>query len=134
VPARLTDFAAGHEFPPTYLCLETEALRAYLDATGDSLPLYAQLGGAVPPLAVVALALGALLGQAELPPGSLHASEALECSRLVFEGETVECRTRLAQRSQRAGWLVSVVESELLAGGERALMARATVLSPAEAE
>jgi acyl dehydratase len=130
VAAPLTALAAGHVFPEVTLTIDAAAARAYRDAVGDEQPVYAAAGAAVPPLAVVALALGALLRQAELPPGSLHASESVEAHRVVHEGDAVRCRTVLAQRSLRAGFVVSVLESELSVAGEAALTARATVLSP----
>ncbi len=133
MPVSLTDLPAGHIFPPTEITLTAEASRAYLAAVGDNLPAYGD-AGAVPPLAVAALALGELMRQVTLPPGSLHASESLECHSIVPVGATVECRAKLAQRSQRAGWVVSVLESDLLVAGDLAVSTRATVLSPLEAK
>jgi len=102
----------------------------YRAAVGDNLPVYAAAGDAVPPLAVVAFALGALLREAALPAGSLHASESFEAHRAVHVGDEVEFHGILAQRSVRAGWVVSALDSELKVRGELALTARATVLSP----
>jgi hypothetical protein len=132
VPPRLTSLEAGHVFPVATLTIDAAAVSAYRDAVGDTQAVYAMAGNAAPPLAVVALALGALLEQTELPPGSLHASESLEAHRIVREGDAVECHAVLAQRSVRAGWVVSVLESKLMVAGESAITARATVLSPAE--
>ena len=126
----LTDLAAGHTFDPLTITITAELVRAYCAAVDDRLPIYHD-ADIVPPLAVAALALGALLERVALPPGSLHASESLEMRRAVPAGAAVECRARLAQRSQRAGWVVSVLDSEMLVDGEPALVARATVLSPA---
>jgi hypothetical protein len=131
VPATLTDLPAGHVFAPVPFTIEPEASRAYREAVGDALSVYGGAGSAVPPLAVAALGLGALLEQVTLPAGSLHASESVECLGVVPEGAVVECRARLAQRSVRAGWVVSVLDSEMLIGGEPAVKTRATVLSPA---
>ena len=128
----LTDLPAGHVFEPITFTLNAGAARAYRDAVGDTLNLYDQFG-AVPPLAVAALALGALLGQVFLPPGTLHASESLQFGARVPTGATVECHSVLAQRSLRAGWIVSVLETEISFAGRPAVAARATVLSPAPA-
>jgi hypothetical protein len=104
--------------------------RAYRDATGDTLALY-DSAGVAPPLAVAALALGALLEAVSLPDGTLHASEALSFQAAVPVGAELECRATLTQRSQRAGYIVSVLDSDILLDGRTALTARATVLSPA---
>lgn len=128
---RLTDLPAGHNFEPVSFTITADRVRAYREAVGDRAAAYEEAGGAVPPLAVVALALGAILERVELPAGSLHASESCSFRRIVREGDTVECRPRLAQRSVRGGWVVSVLETDLHVKGSQAVSARATVLSPA---
>jgi hypothetical protein len=128
----LTDLAAGHVFEPTTFTITPEVARAYRAATSDEqAAVYAEAGEAAPPLAVAALALGELLKQVALPKGSLHANESLEFRAAVPEGVTIQCRARLAQRSVRAGWVVSVLETDLFVHGTRTVTARATVLSPA---
>jgi hypothetical protein len=130
VSTSLTDLPAGHAFEPMSIVLDAARSRAYREATGDALDVY-DAHGAVPPLAVAAFALGALLESVGLPPGTLHANESLQARRPVPEGATVECRARVAQRSQRGGWVVTVLESDLMLQGESAIFARATVLCPA---
>jgi acyl dehydratase len=132
VSLTLTQLPAGHTFAPISIQLDAARSRAYRDATGDALTIYHEQG-VVPPLAVAAFALGALLESVGLPPGTLHANESLQAHRVVPVGSTVECRARVAQRSQRGGWFVTVLESELLLEGDVAVFARATVLCPAEA-
>ena len=110
--------------------IDAERVRAYCAATGDSLALYEQAGVA-PPLAVAAFALGVLLESVSLPAGSLHASEALSFKAAVPLGAEVECRAVLVQRSVRGGYVVSVIESDLVLDGASALTARATIMSPA---
>lgn len=126
----LTDLQAGHIFAPTRFTITKEMARAYRSAVSDARDDLYDSSGAVPPLAVAALALGALLREVTLPPGSLHAGESLEFHAAVPEGSLLVCRARLAQRSVRAGWVVSVLETDLLLGEATAVSARATVLSP----
>lgn len=126
----LTDLPAGHVFEPIRFSIDAAKSSAYRAATADGLSIYDE-EGAVPPLAVAALALGALLERVGLPPGTLHASESLQAEAAVPVGATLECRARLTQRSQRAGWTVSVLDSEIVLDGRAAVKARATVLSPA---
>lgn len=128
----LTSFAAGHEFATVSFSLEPQRVRDYLAATGDELPLY-ETSGVTPPLAIAAFALGALLEEVSLPEGSLHISEGLVNSAPVPLGATVECRARLAQRSVRAGMVVSVLESQISYDGKLAVSTKATVMSPAGA-
>ena len=127
--AVLTDLSAGHEFKPLSFSLDADRVRAYIGATGDETDVYSSLG-AVPPLAIAAFALGALLQEVSLPDGSLHVSESLSFSAAVPFGAAVECRARLPQRSLRGGMVVSVLETEVSHQGQLALVARATVMSP----
>ena len=126
----LSDLPAGHVFAPINIVLDPARCSAYRDATADALDVY-DAQGAVPPLAVAAFALGALLESVGLPPGTLHANESLQAHAVVPAGATVECRARVAQRSQRGGWVVTVLESDLMLSGASAVFARATVLCPA---
>jgi acyl dehydratase len=105
--------------------------RAYVAATGDPLSLY-ENEGAVPPLAVAALALGSLLEAVGLPDGTLHANETMRAQATVPAGSTLQCNARLAQRSQRGGWVVTALESEITLDGKTVLTTRATVMCPAE--
>lgn len=128
----LTDLQAGHEFETVRFSLDADRVRAYLAATGDELTFYAEKGLA-PPLAVAAFALGVLLETVSLPEGTLHISENLSFQAPLPIGAVVECRARLAQRSVRAGMVVSVLETEICLAEKPALVARATVMSPAGA-
>ena len=125
----LTDLSAGHVFDPITFSVDPERAQAYRAAAGDELGLY-EASGVVPPLTVAALALGALLDHVSLPPGTLHASESLSFKAPVPSGASLQCRATVAQRSQRAGWIVSVLDSEISHDGQVAVLARATVLSP----
>ncbi|MPZ50328.1 MAG: hypothetical protein GEU75_13690 [Dehalococcoidia bacterium] len=125
----LTELTAGHVFEPISLTLDAERARAYRNAVGDGLGVYDE-AGAVPPLAVAAVALGVLLESVSLPAGTLHVSESLEFRKAVSPGATLECRAVLAQRSVRGGMVVSVIDSEILVDGSAAVTARATVMSP----
>jgi acyl dehydratase len=129
VTAALTDFSAGHVFQPVTFRVDSDRVRAYRNAVGDTLPLY-DAHGVAPPLALAAFALGVLLESVRLPDGSLHVNESVRFLAPVPAGAEVECRAKLVQRSVRAGMVVSVIESEVLYRGAAALTARATVMSP----
>jgi hypothetical protein len=129
VTPALTDLSAGHVFDPVTFLLDAGRVRDYVAATGDEYATYEGLGAA-PPLAVAAFALGTLLEQVHLPEGTLHLSEALSFQAPLPLGAAVEARSRLAQRSTRAGMVVSVIETEVVFDGRTALTARATVMSP----
>ncbi len=127
--ATIADLAVGHVFDSVTIEIRPERVESYLQAVGDALPVY-QDDRVVPPLAVIAFALGNLLESVGLPFGSLHVNESVEFLGAVSIGDSVEFHARLAQRSQRSGWVVSVLETEVSIEGRTVSTAKATVMSP----
>ncbi len=133
-PALLSDLPKGHEFPATALQITSEDALAYLGAVQDANSVY-QDHGLVPPLAVAARALGALLQMMELPPGALHTGQQFESAAGVPFGASLTMNARIAQRSERAGLIISVIEFEVaiapaLAGKTPVLTGKTTVMTP----
>ena len=138
-PALLSDLPKGHEFPATELQITAEDTLAYLDAVQDTNSVYQDYGLA-PPLAVAALALGALLQMLELPPGTLHTGQQVESAAGVPLGASLTLTGRIAQRSERDGLIVSAIEFEVTVApalAEKmpapALTGKTTVMAPAGA-
>jgi hypothetical protein len=130
----LTELTAGHVFEPITFTITDADNLAYREAVGEMVPASSRAAVFVPALAVAALALGKLLEQVQLPPGSLHASESLAFNSAVPAGSHLECRARLSQRSVRAGWVVSVLDTDTFLEGAPAVSGRATILSPATSQ
>ncbi|MBI5288277.1 MAG: MaoC family dehydratase N-terminal domain-containing protein [Chloroflexi bacterium] len=136
-PARtsITAFPRGHEFSPATFTLTAAEVAAYLDAVGDE----NDYGDTVPPLAAAALGLEALQGEIALPEGSLHTGQEVEHARTLQVGERLTMRGRVAQRSERQGYVICVIEFEIVADagldrtGEAgvAVRARSTIVAPA---
>lgn len=124
----LPDLPKGHEFSPTTFVVSAEDVARYLDAVGDGNAVYAERGLA-PPLAVAAHGLGALLEAIKLPGGSLHSNQEVEW-RAGVEAGTFRLTGRIAQRSERAGMIISVIEFEVSPEGsdEPAVTGRTTVV------
>jgi len=125
----ISAFPRGHEFAPAGLTITSAQVDAYLRAIGDVTPY----GGAVPPLAAVALALAALQEHVALPDGSLHTGQEVDHLAAVPAGAPLVMTGRIAQRSERQGMVISVVEMEIAAAGDTAVRARATIMAPAAA-
>jgi|FaiFalDrversion2_1042247.scaffolds.fasta_scaffold01775_4 hypothetical protein len=130
----LDQLPRGHRFAPTAYPLDEAWVEAYLQAVEDA-TTPALAPQAVPPVAVLALAVRALLEQARLPPGSLHLSQELTCHRLPHRGQTVTAQATIVSRGERQGWLLLgielLVEGE---GGEPLVSGRATLGLPAGGE
>ena len=131
----LSDLPKGHEFFPPPFDLTREYVDAYVSATRDSSTAYDEAGLA-PPLAVAARALGALLAVVELAPGSVHTGQEIEMHTGVPMSANLTLSGRVAQRSERAGMIIAVLQFDVTAndGREPALTGRTTVMMPQEAE
>jgi len=126
----LDGFPKGHRFSPVPFRLDDAWVDAYLEAVEDGATpaLGREL---VPPLAAVALAIRALLGQASLPPGAVHLGQEVECRRPLRRGEELTAEVSIAGRSERQGWQFIQVDLAIKdARGEEAVAGRATVLIP----
>lgn len=130
----LSDLPRGHQFSPISFSLSAEDVSRYLAAVEDATPIYADLQLA-PPLAVAARALGSLLEQVGLAGGTLHTGQEMEARAAVPFGAALTLTGRIAQRSERAGMIISVLEFEVtLVGSDTVAVAgRTTVMVPAGA-
>ena len=137
-PANLpnaADLPRGYELPAAHFRLGADDVRRYLEAVEDCSNAYGQgpEGPAwLPPLAVAALALRAILEQVELPAGALHAGQEVEFRHPVPVGASLCARARVAQRSEMRGAVISVIEFDVAEEGSAtlAVVGRATVIAP----
>ena len=136
VPTRtlLPDLPKGHRFSDISFQLTAQDIARYLDAVEDPNGLYLERELA-PPLAVAARALGALLDFVELPAGALHTGQEVTSHAGVPIGATLTLVGTIAQRSERAGLIVSIIEFEVTPAGAPgpALTGRTTLMAPADA-
>jgi acyl dehydratase len=104
----------------------------YLAAVEDTSPTYAELD-AVPPMALAARALGALLKELALPPGTIHAAQELDFRRLVKAGQEVSCIASISKPMRRGEWqFVSAQFTLRSTGGEALMGGKSTVLVPVD--
>ncbi|MEX0785473.1 MAG: hypothetical protein WD939_02440, partial [Dehalococcoidia bacterium] len=76
-------------------------------------------------------ALGALLDVLELSAGTLHTGQEIDVHAGLPIGTTLTLSARIAQRSERAGMVISILEFELTPAGssEAALSGRSTLMA-----
>jgi len=119
----------GHELPPASFDLSEEWVDAYIASVEDE-AIGVLDGGFVPPMAVAALAIRALLDQASLPPATLHAGQELAFTAPVRPGEALTVAARIASRGERAGWILMGVELGVARDGAAVMTGRATLSFP----
>jgi acyl dehydratase len=129
----LADLPKGYAFPPVSFELTDDWVQAYVDAVED-----AATGGIapdlVPPMAVAALSVRAMLEQASLPPGTLHAGQELSFLSPVHRGETLTVSAQVASRGERAGWVLMGIELRVERGDQPVMTGRATISFPVQTE
>ncbi len=110
--------------------LTGEAVRRYLEAVGDDLDLYLRQG-LVPPLALSAYALGALLEKLALPPGTIHSIQEMDAVLPVSIGEDITGAAVVERPRRRGAWQFTTVTYTLKDKmGATVQTGRTTVLVP----
>ncbi len=120
----------GHEFPPAAFELSPAWVGEYVAAVEDG-----AIGGLgpklVPPMAVAALAVRALLDSAALPAGAIHLGQEIAFLRPVRAGQRLSARARVASRGERQGWALMSIDLDVEDEGGRPVMrGRATLTMP----
>ena len=111
-----------------------EWVREYLQATGDGLDIYEE-SGAIPPLALCARTLGAVLEKLSLPGGTIHSIQEMEAAAIVTVGEVVHAEAVPERPRARGGLRFMTVGYTLKnEAGEVVQTGKTTVLTPGEGD
>ena len=123
----------GQELSSQSLTLDAKAVEEYTAAVSDTSSPVARDGSSlVPPMAIAALALSAVINTLQIPGGTIHASQELGFGAAAPVGATLDCRATLAQNSVRRGWCFLVVNMEATSeGGDIVMEGKSTIMLPA---
>ncbi len=113
--------------------ITSEAVREYLSAVGDDLPLYMD-SQCAPPIMLAARVVALLLERLSLPDGAIHSLQDLETADAVCVGSTVSAVARLEPVRERGGMrflTVNYTVSDEPTGSDL-MNGRTTVLLPAD--
>lgn len=126
----LAALAKGDCFERPAVATAAEWVAAYVAAVEDG--SIGRYPGLVPPMGVAALAIRALLEEAPLPDGAVHLGQELAFLDPVAIGEALTVSAQVANRTERAGWALLVVETAVFGAGGRPVMSgRSTLTFPA---
>ena len=122
----------GQQVSNQSLTLDAKAVGAYVAAVEDTSSPEAPDGTSlVPPMAIAALALSAVINTLQIPGGTVHASQELGFGASVLVGETLQCTATLAQNSVRRGWRFLVVTLEAVSSdGSIVMEGKSTIMLP----
>jgi acyl dehydratase len=125
----LAELLKGYEFPAATFELTDDWTIDYIAAVEDE--TIARVGAnLVPPMAVAALSVRALLEHSSLPPGSLHAGQELAFTSAVRRGDTLTARARILSRGERQGAVLMSIELGVERGAMDVMSGRATIAFP----
>ncbi len=94
------DLKAGQEFPAAAFQVDSATASDYLKAVEEENVIY-QDTGLVPPMAVAALALKALINAISMPPGTIHVSQEFEFLAAVSTQDTMTSHATVSRIQQR---------------------------------
>ena len=122
----------GQELSNQSLVLDAKAVGDYVAAVCDtSNPAASDGTPLVPPMAIAALALSAVINALQIPGGTVHASQELGFGEAVRVGTSLNCRATLAQNSVRRGWRFLVVNMDATSEvGSVVMGGKSTIMLP----
>tara|TARA_B100001013_G_C24272345_1_gene309387 strand:- start:82 stop:471 length:390 start_codon:yes stop_codon:yes gene_type:complete len=110
---------------------DAKYVQDYIAAIGESSAVYSN-GHAVPPLAVVAWLLKSVIGSLDLPPGTVHSGQEIECVEMVQIGDTVTSHVEVEQNTQRSQWRFLTLGFFVNKNVDTVIKGKISLLIPAE--
>ena len=121
---------AGQELEEVQVTLVASMVDEYIAVVDDQSKVCAE-AGLVPMTALAAIGVRTLLTGLGLPPGAIHVAQELESHGAARVGQSVLCRARVSQVSQRRDASFAVLEFTLAnTQGKSILEGRTTLLVP----
>lgn len=113
--------------------ISSDAVREYLSAVGDDLPLYAE-SQCAPPIMLAARVVALLLERLSLPDGAIHSLQDIESTGELRIGSMVSAVARVDQVRERGGMRFLTVNYTVSEedSGTNLMNGRTTVLLPAD--
>lgn len=122
---KYSQLEAGYEFPPSSYKLASSIVATYLKAVGETSSLH-QDTEIVPPMAVAAYAMAALLEGICLPPGAIHVSQELEFIGTVSINDTLTSYTKVSRKRDRGRFHVLTIDLNVFNQKQEAVLAGKT--------
>lgn len=119
------DLKAGQEFSPTAFQVDSETVADYLKAVEEDNVIY-QNTGLVPPMALAALALKALINTISMPPGTIHVSQEFEFIDAVNTRDTLTSQAKVSRVQERGKLHLMTVDISVVNQEQKPVLAGKT--------
>ncbi|HEY50324.1 MAG TPA: MaoC family dehydratase [Dehalococcoidia bacterium] len=116
---------AGQEFPPAAFQVDSATVSDYLKAVEENSVIYRGTG-IVPPMAVAALALKALINAISMPPGTIHVSQEFEFMATVNTQDILTGRARVSRVQERGKLHLMTVDIDVANQKQESVLAGKT--------
>jgi acyl dehydratase len=119
------DLKAGQEFPPVAFQVDSATVADYLKAVQEDNVIY-QNTGLVPPMALAALALKALIDTISMPPGTIHVSQEFEFIDAVNTLDALTSQAKVSRVQERGKLHLMTVDISVVNQGQKPVLAGKT--------
>lgn len=115
----------GYEFPASNYKLDHSMVTTYLKAVEDTSSLYSDTK-LVPPMAVAAYAMAALLENIYLPPGAIHVSQEFEFLDTVSVNDALVSQAWVSRKQSRGKFHFLTINFNVCNQRQKAVLAGKT--------
>ncbi len=119
------DLKAGQEFLPAAFQVDSATVADYLKAVEEDNIIY-QNTGLVPPMALAALALKALINTISMPPGTIHVSQEFEFIAAANTRDTLTSQARVSRVQERGKLHLMTVDISVVNQEQKPVLAGKT--------
>ena len=119
------DLKAGQEFPPAAFQVDSATVADYLKAVEEDNVIY-QNTGLVPPMALAALALKALINTISMPPGTIHVSQEFEFIAAANTQDTLTSQAKVSRVQERGKLHLMTVDISVVNQEQKPVLAGKT--------
>lgn len=119
------DLKVGQEFPPAAFQVDSETVADYLKAVEEDNVIY-QNTGLVPPMALAALSLKALINTISMPPGTIHVSQEFEFIAAANTRDTLISQAKVSRIQERGKLHLMTVDISVVNQEQKPVLAGKT--------
>ena len=119
------ELKTGQEFPPAAFQVDSATVADYLKAVEEDNVIY-QNTGLVPPMALAALALKALINTISMPPGTIHVSQEFEFIDAANTRDTLTSQARVSRVQERGKLHLMTVDISVVNQEQKPVLAGKT--------